>query len=221
MLSAFLLNSALGFIHIVLVKHDQVVWSEQQPSTKETDRLIFHQIDEALRQSQLTLQDFDYYAVVQGPGSYAGIRIGFSVIKTFAMMFQKPLIGLQSLDLLASHYQESSFDVLLNCARSEVFHAKYQQHDGQAVAMSQTQMTTLEKLPCELLENPVALYRMPSASRRFDSLFNSVVSLTPHQTITNDQLFFKLAQATYDQAKQVGFPDIQPIYLKKEVDWKK
>ena len=221
MLSSFLLNSAFGCIHLILVKKGQVVWNDQQPSTKETDRLIFHQIDNALKQSKLTLQDFDYYTVVQGPGSYAGIRIGFSVVKTFAMVFQKPLIGVQSLDLLASHYQEASFYMLLNCARAEVFYAKYQQNQGQAIAISPTQMTTIENLSYEVLENPVALYRIPSASKRFDSFFDSFKILPLHQNLNSYQPFLELSQQTYLDSHQSGFPEIQPIYLKKEVNWKK
>ena len=219
--SYLLLNSAFGYIHLIFVQDGSVVWNEQQPSNKETDRLIFHQIDHALKQSNLNLEDFDYYAVVQGPGSYAGIRIGFSVIKTFAMIFQKPLIGLHSLDLLASHYQETSFDVLLNCARAEVFHATYERQHHQIIATTNAHMTTIDQLPDDFFKKPVAFYRIPSTSKRFDALFEALQILTPHQKMTCHQPLVMLAQQNYEKAKLEGFPEVQPIYLKKEVDWSK
>ncbi|MDG0790749.1 tRNA (adenosine(37)-N6)-threonylcarbamoyltransferase complex dimerization subunit type 1 TsaB [Cohnella ginsengisoli] len=45
--------------------------------------------------------EVDAIAVGQGPGSYTGVRIGVSAAKTLAWAWDKPLVGLSSLETLA------------------------------------------------------------------------------------------------------------------------
>ncbi|CAI6037950.1 tRNA (adenosine(37)-N6)-threonylcarbamoyltransferase complex dimerization subunit type 1 TsaB [Cohnella sp. JJ-181] len=46
-------------------------------------------------------QEIDAIAVGRGPGSYTGVRIGVSAAKTLAWAWDKPLVGLSSLEVLA------------------------------------------------------------------------------------------------------------------------
>lgn len=50
----------------------------------------------------LSLGDFGLFAAGLGPGSYTGLRVGMTAMKTFAYVFNKPLVGLDSLWALAA-----------------------------------------------------------------------------------------------------------------------
>ena len=58
-------------------------------------------IEELLKENGISLRDLDFYAVVTGPGSFTGIRIGISTIKALCFATQKKVLSLTSFDLLA------------------------------------------------------------------------------------------------------------------------
>ncbi len=62
---------------------------------------LFPLLDKALNENGFNLNDFDVFSCVVGPGSFTGIRIGLSVIKGFAFALNKPVVAINSLELLA------------------------------------------------------------------------------------------------------------------------
>ena len=75
----------------------------------------------------------DAVAVSLGPGSYTGLRIGLSEAKGLAYGLQVPLIGVRTLELMASRVMFSTDDVdpesilipMIDARRMEVFTAAY------------------------------------------------------------------------------------------------
>ena len=100
-----------------------------------------------LKNAEIKLSDIDAYLVNRGPGSYTGVRIAMGVVKTFAQVHHKLVVPVDSLELLAGQISnlKEDFSVLLNCTRSEVFHARYSIIDGKPQAQTSIQLTSLEK----------------------------------------------------------------------------
>lgn len=59
-------------------------------------------LKELLDSLRLELSDIDVLAAVTGPGSFTGLRIGVTTIKTMAYALDKPVVGITSLDALAN-----------------------------------------------------------------------------------------------------------------------
>ena len=106
--------------------------------------IIFEVIDDLLKSAELSLAEVDAYVVNCGPGSYTGVRIGMSVTKTFAQVHDKPVIPVNSLELLAGQirHQKNDFPVLLNCTRREIFHSVFRIVDDHPVAQTAIQLTS-------------------------------------------------------------------------------
>jgi tRNA threonylcarbamoyladenosine biosynthesis protein TsaB len=59
-------------------------------------------VEEGFAHSGLSISDIDMFAVTVGPGSFTGVRIGVSTVKGMAHGAQKPCIGINALEALAS-----------------------------------------------------------------------------------------------------------------------
>jgi tRNA threonylcarbamoyladenosine biosynthesis protein TsaB len=71
--------------------------------------------------------DIGALAVVSGPGSFTGLRIGLAVIKALADALGKPIAAVSLLEALASHGQSRGRVVAaLDAGRNEVFLGEYE-----------------------------------------------------------------------------------------------
>ena len=61
-------------------------------------------IKEMLYNLGLKASDIDLYGVATGPGSFTGLRIGIATVKSLAHVFDKPIVGVSTLEGLASIY---------------------------------------------------------------------------------------------------------------------
>lgn len=60
-------------------------------------------LDRLLRAAGWSIEDLDLFAVSQGPGSYTGVRVGIATARTLAWATGKRLLGVCTLDVLASN----------------------------------------------------------------------------------------------------------------------
>ena len=74
-------------------------------------------------------EDLDLLACTVGPGSFTGIRIGVSAVKTMALVLEKPAVPLSSLEAMAWPLKEEDALVvpLIDCRNKRAWAAAYYQ----------------------------------------------------------------------------------------------
>jgi tRNA threonylcarbamoyladenosine biosynthesis protein TsaB len=83
----------------------------------------------------LTLSDVDAYAVVSGPGSFTGLRIGIATIQGLAFVTGRPVVDVSALEILGHLASDGEREGTLVAAwmdarRREVFTAVYRVERG-------------------------------------------------------------------------------------------
>lgn len=79
-------------------------------------------IQNVLDGAGVSLHSIDFFAVVTGPGSFTGLRIGLATVKSFAVTLNRKCIGIQTLHAVASGAGESSETIaMLPAGRGEVY----------------------------------------------------------------------------------------------------
>jgi tRNA threonylcarbamoyladenosine biosynthesis protein TsaB len=101
-------------------------------------------IAELLGASGKRLEDVDAIAVVAGPGSFTGLRVGLSAVKAMAESTGKPMLTLSRLAILASmaakissrEIGDKTVHVVLDAGRGEFYHGAYRDAGKTRVAES-------------------------------------------------------------------------------------
>jgi len=89
-------------------------------------------VDACLASAKVSLRDVDLIAVVSGPGSFTGLRIGLATVKAFAAVRRIPVVPVESCAVLAAAFPFAAHPVfpLIDARRGEVYGALYGTEGG-------------------------------------------------------------------------------------------
>jgi tRNA threonylcarbamoyladenosine biosynthesis protein TsaB len=106
---------------------ERVVLEWVLSSSRTHNRRLLKSIDDALNLAGWTMESVDGFAVTVGPGSFTGLRIGLTTMKTLAWASGKAYVGIPSLDVLASVFPHSSLQIfpLIDAHKKQVYGCLY------------------------------------------------------------------------------------------------
>ena len=85
-------------------------------------------VDRVLRDTGMTMSDMDGFAVAIGPGSFTGLRIGLATVKGLALVTNKPVAAVPTLEALAWNLPFADVPIcpMLDARKNEVYAALYE-----------------------------------------------------------------------------------------------
>lgn len=114
------------------ISHDgqTIALREEQASNIHAGSLTLF-IEAVMKNADLKFTDLDAIAVSKGPGSYTGLRIGVSTAKGLCFALDKPLIAVDTLQMMAAGFVAQVVDKdglicsMIDARRMEVFTAVF------------------------------------------------------------------------------------------------
>lgn len=136
-------NNALG---VALLDND-IVLGEYITNLKKNHSIrIMPAIQTLMKDCGRTPREISKIVVAKGPGSYTGVRIGVTIAKTLAWTLNIPLVGVSSLEILASgvgRYFNGFVSPLFDARRGQVYTGLYQYDAGQLVVMQKDELVMM------------------------------------------------------------------------------
>lgn len=105
-----------------------VLFFEVNEKKNEQAGWLHYAVGAALQKTGMAPADLDAIAVSNGPGSYTGLRIGLATAKGLCYALKKPLICINTLQVMAKAVGEEAVDLIcpmIDARRMEVFAAFY------------------------------------------------------------------------------------------------
>jgi tRNA threonylcarbamoyladenosine biosynthesis protein TsaB len=104
------------------------------------------QVAALLAKHSLSKHNIDGLAVVAGPGSFTGLRIGLAAVKAFAEILATPIVAVSLLEAIAaSGRSQGQVMAALDAGRGQVFAGEYVVHD-EGVHLGRERLVTLAEL---------------------------------------------------------------------------
>lgn len=188
-------------------------------------------IDHLLRKARLSLGKIDAFAIDRGPGSFTGLRIGFSLLKGFLAVRKRPCYGALSLDMIAAKIdlpESSRLGVLVDARREKIYTRFYKRQKGEWVAERKLELLSISELrekvktrgvlpgqrqdTCRVSLTGDALVRYQEPCREF---FGREVSLLEKIVYPSARTLVRWFQAGDPRLTRLATPrDFLPLYLR-------
>lgn len=109
---------------ISIIKNMEMIYYFEEKNDTNLSSRVMPIIDEAFNKSNLKPSEIDKIFIVNGPGSFTGIRVGVTIAKTMGYCLNIPIISLSELELLATTFNEATVPII-DARRGYVFGAIY------------------------------------------------------------------------------------------------
>lgn len=110
----------------------------------------------ALERQKISKQDIEAYAVVTGPGSFTGLRVGIATVKGLAEIFGRPIAAVSMLEAIAlTTMQVGKVIAALDAGRREVYVGEYEV-STQGARCASEMLLSLDEFGKRLDANPSA-----------------------------------------------------------------
>lgn len=201
-----------------------------QLSPRQHNHLLFAMLGELLP-GGAEEAEIDLLAYAQGPGSFTGLRVAASAAQGLAFTLSLPVAGVSTLACLAQGAlresvvtEDDTVFALIDARINEIYWGLYRFEDGLAVPCLEDQVSAPAEVPAELLMAQDSVVALGSGLALADDLPDAVKSAISRQVEDrwpSAQDLIPLAQAMAAQEALVSAAEVQPVYLRNEIHWKK
>jgi len=126
------IDTAGSILSVAVEKSDEILYMETEAGVKHSG-IVMDCIDSLMKKASLSPGDLDGVICMKGPGSFTGLRIGFSIAKGLALSLSIPFAAVPTLDCIAWQYRSGLTLAAIEATRKSAwFFALYR--DGELLS---------------------------------------------------------------------------------------
>ena len=203
---ALFIDTSISFPTISIIKDDVLLYNFHEEIKLDMSSKILSIIHEGLKEQNISINSIDKIFVVNGPGSFTGVRIGVTIAKTIAWALKKVIIPISSLEYMATTETNKKYLIpMIDARRDNVFAGIY---DNNLNCINSDKLINIE----ELLEDKKEEYELLS----YDKIDATIIpnpnvikiikkhindkGVNPHSLKPN---YLKLTEAEENRKKQL------------------
>ena len=191
---------------------------------------ILPMIDELLVNSGINLKQVDALAFGRGPGSFTGVRVGAGIAQGLAFGADLPVITVSNLTAMAQAafelHQVENVAAAIDARMNEVYFSQVKREKVRSELGEFFQWNpVIEEQVCQpekVLEqlSDLTAYRVGTGWAAYPQFKDNGLEGSDI-ILPSAQYMLELALTDYAQNKIISALEIEPVYLRNEVTWKK
>lgn len=204
---------------IAVIDEEQVlgeyIISQEMSHSENLIPMLKHLLDNL----HIKIKDIDLYGVAIGPGSFTGLRIGVASLKSFAHLFQKPIVGVSTLKAMAYNLPHNKIVVpMIDARRDRVYTGVYSWENGVLKTFKADDVVEMEKLLEELKSYESIVVNGDGSILHRDRLISELKDVkfsTKSQNVCKATSICELALLAYNRGEVDDFYTLSPDYLRE------
>ena len=183
------IDTSSSYLYTSIVEDNEILSEIKEEFGQSLSEVALPRIVSMFEDNSLSPKDIDKIIVVNGPGSFTGIRIGITIAKIYAWSLNIPITTIYSLEAMAISSPNNTYHVpILNARRGYVFGAIYDNEYNEVLKPCHILLTDLQdKLKdikeYEYISNDEFDLKLESYSPNFVKIINKFrdkESINPH-----------------------------------------
>ena len=197
------IDTTTSYLYTAVIEDDKLLTEIKEDFGRDLSCVALKKISEMLTKLNFKPQDIDKIIVVNGPGSFTGIRIGVTIAKTFAYSLNKEIITVSSLEAMAlSSKKNTKYIVpIIDARRGYVYGGIYDNLNNVVLKNQHIKLDTL-KLACDNLIDD------------YTYIGNNVDKLDVSNVEEYNPDILKIVN-TFKNKEGINPHSVNPIYLKQ------
>lgn len=122
---------------LVIVSKNGQLFIDSYNDIKNSSRIILSVITELCSNANITPNDINLVAYINGPGSFTGLRLSSSIVQAMSFAKNIPVVAVSKMRVIAQnvydYHKVSDILILLEALRKEMFCGEYQVLEGDDV----------------------------------------------------------------------------------------
>jgi tRNA threonylcarbamoyl adenosine modification protein YeaZ/ribosomal-protein-alanine acetyltransferase len=213
-----------------LIENGSLLVEHTQNSGRTHSQRLMLMIDEMFKSCGKKPEDVDLYACAAGPGSFTGLRIGATAVKTMAQVFDKPIAAVPTLDALAYNLYnyEGLLCPMLDAQRGAVYSALYKWENNNLIKIEDYRVIDAKELVDKLAtfdQKVVILGDGVEIAAKHIATNNSNINLAPVGNLNpRASSCAVIAQQMQARGNLESSYSFMPVYIRKsqaEVEYEK
>ena len=140
------IDTSSSFLYTAILEDEKVLSEIKEEYEQSLSKMALPRIVSMFEENNLRPDDIDKIIVVNGPGSFTGIRIGLTIAKVYAWSLNIPITTILSLEAMAISSSKSGFHVpMINARRGYVFTAIYDSSCNEILKPCHIKLTELQE----------------------------------------------------------------------------
>ena len=124
------IDTSSNYLYTAIVEDDKLISEIKEEFGQSLSEVALPKIVSMIEDNNINAKDIDKIIVVNGPGSFTGIRIGITIAKVYAWSLNIPITTITSLEAMSLSSNSNKVHVpMINARRGYVFAAVYDENN--------------------------------------------------------------------------------------------
>jgi universal bacterial protein yeaZ len=219
------LDTATEACSVALLHQGNITFEDELSPRTHTQRIL-PMVDGLLKNANLSIKEVDYLAFGRGPGSFTGVRVGVGVAQGLALGAELKVVPISNLTTMAEQaYQElgaTEVIALIDARMNEVYFSQLVRTENGWIEKVKERVCSPEGALVQFQLDTDKITVVGTGWAAYPQFSEQNLPLAISEiTLPSAKYMLALAEQEIAKGNVKSVDEIEPVYLRNEVTWKK